>query len=397
MNILFVFFTLPHLSQSSMYSDLVNEFKKNGHNVYPMAPANTKLYNSQVLVENDVEVLRVKTLDGFSSNKYKKGIANLLFSYQYKKAFNFFWKNKEIDLIIVATPSVMFANFITYVKTRTRARVYLMQKDIFPQNAVDLGLMKKDSIIYKFFKKHEIKLMASADSIGATSPGNVQYLLKNYRFLEVDKVHLLYNSTKLIDVKAKSQEQLKKYNLEEKFIVVFGGNMGRPQQMENVLKLADSSTIFPEVLFLIIGHGTEVERLKKHVSIQEISNVRFIDNLPREDYFNLLTNCNIGLISLHQDFTVPNTPMKLNDYLNAGIPILASIDKSTDLGEILVQNKMGLFAYSDSPGDLFLQFKMLYENPDICREFGKNGKQFCYQNFGIEKTYQEIVKRAKFP
>lgn len=390
MNILFVFFTLPHLSQSSMYSDLVNEFKGNGHNVFPMAPAISAVEHSQISTENEIEVLRVKTLDGFSKNKYKKGFANLLFSYQYKKGYNQFWQNTTIDLIIVATPSVMFANFVHFIKKRKHAKVYLMQKDIFPQNAVDLGLMKKGSLLYYFFKRHEIHLLKIADIIGATSPGNIRYLRENYNFITENKIQLLFNSSKLIRLEPDKSE-LEVYNLQDKFIVVFGGNMGKPQQLENVIQLASNCSIYPEVVFLIIGKGTEVEKLKNNVKNQHLTNLKFLQNLPRVDYFKLISNCNIGLISLHKNFTVPNTPMKLNDYLNAGIPILASIDKQTDLGEILVDNKMGLFAYADSPEDLFLQFKKLYFNPELCKELGRNGKQFCFAHLSTEFTYAQIM------
>lgn len=394
LNILFVFFTLPHLSQSSMYSDMVNTFHKNGNNIFPMAPINNEERHSYISTENGVDVLRVKTRDVFSSNKFEKGFANILLSYQYKKSYKNFWKDKDIDLIVVATPSVMFADFISYLKKKRKTRVYLMQKDIFPQNAVDLGFMRKDGIFYDFFKKNEIKLLQSADWIGCTSPGNIKYLLNHYSFLKEERVKLLYNCTNILDISVDAM-LLSKYNLENKFIVVFGGNMGKPQQLENILCLAKKCKIYHDVLFLIIGKGTEVENLKQEIRILELNNITIFDKVPREDYFELLANCNIGLISLHQDFTVPNTPMKLNDYLNAGIPVLASIDRSNDLGDLLVKNKMGRYAFADTPDDLFIEFVLLYENKNLCNELGENGKRFCFENLSAEKAYIEIMKDIK--
>lgn len=392
MNILFVFFTLPHLSQSAMYSDMVNEFKKNGHNVLPMAPMISDAKKSGISIENDIEVLRVKTLDVFSKNIFEKGFANLLLSYQYKKAYNSFWKKKPVDLVIVATPSVMFADFISYVKKDKQSKVYLMQKDIFPQNAVDLGLMTKKSVLFKFFRKNETKLLETADLIGCTSPGNIKYFLNHYPLLDKNKIKLLYNSTKLYSPTNISSALANDTDLKGKFLVVFGGNMGKPQQLENVLNLAKNCAEYNDVLFLIIGKGTEVEKLKVTAQNLSIYNLKFIDSVPREHYFNLLSMCNVGLISLHQDFSVPNTPMKLNDYLNAGIPVLASIDRSNDLGELLVENKMGSYAYADSPDELFKQFLKLYNNKELCAELGKNGYEFCLKNLSVEKAYTDIVQ-----
>ena len=390
MNILFVFFTLPHLSQSAMYSDMVNEFRKNGHNVLPMAPMIFDSVKSNISIENGIEVLRVKTLDVFSKNIFEKGFANLLLSYQYKKAYDSFWKEKPVDLIVVATPSVMFANFISYVKRCKFSKVYLMQKDIFPQNAVDLGLMKKKSLLFKFFKKNEVLLLETADIIGCTSLGNMQYYFKHYPLLKKDKIKLLYNSTKLINVTDSSFSFVNDQDLKDKFLVAFGGNMGKPQQLENILNLSKKCIGFNDVLFLIIGKGTEVNKLKVSAQNLSIFNLKFIDSLPRVKYFNLLSICNIGLISLHQDFSVPNTPMKLNDYLNAGLPVLASIDRNNDLGELLVENKMGAYAYADSPHELFEEFLKLYKNHELCVDLGKNGYEFCLKNLSVEKACSDM-------
>lgn len=387
MNILFVFFTLPHLSKSAMYSDMVNEFQKNGHNVLPMAPIISVSSKSYISIENQIEVLRVKTLDVFSKNVFEKGFANLLLSYQYKKAFALFWKNNTIDLVVVATPSVMFADFISDIKKSKCAKVYLMQKDIFPQNAVDLGLIKNKSIIFKYFKKKECELLSVADIIGCTSQGNINYLLSNYTFLHKNKVQLLYNNSKLFI--GTNESNLKVSS--NKFKVVFGGNMGKPQQIENVLLLAKKCLRFKDVLFVLIGSGTEVEKHKRTIKELNINNITIINSVTREKYFELLSNCNIGLISLHQNFSVPNTPMKVNDYLNAGLPILASIDRSNDLGEILVQNNIGLYAFADSPDILFEQFLMLYNNKYLRIEMGKNGYEFCLKYLSVEKSYNDIM------
>lgn len=383
---------MSHLSQSSMYSDMVNVFRENGHQVFPIAPINeVGGKTSFISKENEIEVLRVKTLDVFSKNKFKKGFANLLLSHQFKNSYNKFWKDKKIDLIVVATPSVMFADFVAFLKKKHKAKTLLMQKDIFPQNAVDLGYMKKNGITYNFFKKHELKLLKTADFIGCTSPGNIEYLLQNNDFLIKENMRLLYNSTKLLEFSQDDNIKIK-YNLQDKYVVVFGGNMGKPQQLENVLLLAKKCEIFFDVVFLIIGSGTEVDALKVDASQQGLKNINFVEKVPRKEYFQLLSNCNVGLISLHKNFTVPNTPMKLNDYLNAGIPVLASIDRSNDLGFLLEKNQMGEFAYADTPEDLFDAFKKLYQDKERRKKLGQNGKEFCKENLSAYKSYQTIIK-----
>lgn len=390
MNVLFVLYSLPNLVESSMYSDLVNEFRKNGHNIYPIAPSRSLTSKSFLSIENSTEVLRVKTIDVFSKNLIKKGLANILLPVQFKKAFKKYWKDISYDAIIVATPSVMFADFVFYLKQKSKAKVYLMQKDIFPQNAVDLGMMTNNSFLYKYFKRKEVKLLRTADFIGCTSPANITYLLKNNNFLLTKNLHLLYNSSNILHIKP----DLSKFNqlgLEKKFVVVFGGNMGKPQQLENVLYLAKKCTVYDDVVFLIIGSGTQAEYLKTTSKRCNLNNLIFINPLRRDEYFSLIAACNVGLISLHQDFTVPNTPMKLNDYLNASLPVLASIDRNNDLGVILLENKMGLYAFADSPNELFNRFEELYSDREKCKEYGRNGYLFCKENMSTSVSYKTIT------
>ena len=373
-----------------MYGDMVQIFKQKGHEVFPVAPALDRA-SSRISSEDGIEVLRVKTLDVFSKNKFKKGLANVLLSRQYVNAVQKFWKHITPDLIIVATPSVMFDGFISNLKKRTGATVYLLQKDIFPQNAVDLGYMRQGGTIFNFFKKHEVALLKAADVIGCTSPGNKEYLLNHYPFLKESRLKILYNSTKLLPVEH-NPNILKKYGLDGKFNIIFGGNMGKPQQLENIVLLAQNISHLEDVQFVIIGQGTEVDHLKLVVLGKKLSNFKFLDNVDRTEYFNLLSQCNIGLISLHKNFTIPNTPMKLNDYLNAGIPVLASIDRVTDLGKILIKNEMGRFAYADEPEALKTAFLQLYNNDNLRERMSVNGKQFCKENLSDERSYENILQ-----
>ena len=90
------------------------------------------------------------------------------------------------------------------------------------------------------------------------------------------------------------------------------------------------------ILFLLIGKGTEKEKIKRMINENHLNNVRFIDFVPLNEYKSLLQLCHIGLISLNDKFTVPNTPYKMCDYFDAGLPVLASIDTNNDLH--MVQN-----------------------------------------------------------
>lgn len=391
MNILFLMLAFPHMETSSgMYIDLVKEFEKRGHDVFPVAPAE-KGMKTQVNKEGKIEVLRVCTMELFGVNPVKKGIANLLLSMQFKKAIMKYYRDQNFDLIIVPTPSVLFADVTAYLKVHYKAKVYLILRDIFPQNAIDLGLLSKKNPFYVYFRSKEKKLYRVSDAIGCTSLANVDYILSHNNEIVREQVHILHNFQKKEERRVPDFRLKRKYEIENKFVVVFGGNMGIPQKVENVIVFAKACQDIQNILFLLIGRGTEKEKIKKLINENHLNNVRFIDFVPLNEYKSLLQLCHVGLISLNDKFTVPNTPYKMCDYFDAGLPILASIDANNDLGQILKEANAGLASVAGNVSELKENLMYLYNHSEVCEQMGKNGQKFYDQNMTIENAYDTIL------
>lgn len=381
----------PHMETSSgMYIDLVKEFEKRGHNVFPIAPAE-KGMKTQVNREGKIEVLRVCTMELFGVNPVKKGIANLLLSRQFKKAIMEYYRDQNFDLIIVPTPSVLFADVVAYLKVYYKAKVYLILRDIFPQNAIDLGILSKKNPFYVYFRNKEKKLYRVSDSIGCTSLANVDYILSHNDVIVREQVHILHNFQKKEERQVADSRLKQKYEIENKFVVVFGGNMGIPQKIENVIAFAKACQDHQNILFLLIGKGTEKEKIKRMINENHLNNVRFIDFVPLNEYKSLLQLCHIGLISLNDKFTVPNTPYKMCDYFDAGLPVLASIDTNNDLGQILKEANAGLASLAGNIFELKENLMYLYNHPEVRGQMGKNGQKFYDQNMTIENAYDTIL------
>ena len=111
--------------------------------------------------------------------------------------------------------------------------------------------------------------------------------------------------------------------------------MGIAQELDFLMELAKTYRDDDSVRFLLIGEGTEKKRLEQLVRDESLSNVLIKDKIPSRDLAALLSQCDIGLINLNRNFTVPNIPSKTLDYFEARIPILAAIDPATDYGRLL--------------------------------------------------------------
>ena len=97
--------------------------------------------------DNGIHILRVKIGNiTKTKNLVKKGVSTLLLDYQYKKAIKKYLKHVNFDLVLYSTPPITLSSVINHIKKKHNARTYLLLKDIFPQNAVDLGMLSKTGI-----------------------------------------------------------------------------------------------------------------------------------------------------------------------------------------------------------------------------------------------------------
>ena len=385
--------TFPDMRKNSnLYTDLVEEFNNKGHNVY-VAALLEKKNNRNTFTEkiNGITILRVKCGDMFNVNLVRKGITTISLPNKFKQAINKYFNHTKFDLVIYPTPPITFAPVVKYIKKRDKSKSYLILRDIFPQNARDLGLMK-NNLLFNYFRKKEQQLYDLSDYIGCMSQGNIKYVSRHNN-IDEDKLEILYNWKKIgYDTNNDAVDYKKKYGLENKFVAIFGGNIGLPQELEFLLELAGEYKNRDDIVFLILGEGTEKRKMINIIKDEKLSNVVIRDNIRRDDYQNLIKQCDIGLINLNRNFTIPNMPSKVIGYFEAGIPILASTDKNTDLREFLQETKTGLWSETGDLEGYKSNFEKLLNDEKLREELGENGRKFFDENLSVEKTYQVISK-----
>lgn len=398
MNILFIFSRhSENRNDSTLTKDLADEFYKQGANVNVVTIIEKKYgKETENKLENGYEVLRIKTENYFNvKNKFEKGISILKIPYDIKKGILKYLGNKKFDLIITHTPFFSSEKIIKPLKEYFKCPAYLILWDIFPQNAVDIGLIQ-NKLIYKFFKKSEKNMLLAYNKIFCMSSGNVKYMEENYSFLDRNNIELLKNWAKIKPLISEDKENIrKKYGYTVKdFIAVFGGNMGKPQKLENILELAHRLKEYKNIKFLFIGNGTEKERLEEIAKSKLLTNTQFFNQIPRLDYEILVSACDLGLVSLDERFTVPNFPSKTTDYFKLGLPIFASLDQcsSEDYGKFLTtEAKAGVYGQAGNINDLKQKFLLLYNDQNLRQKLGNNGRYYYENNLSVEKAYDTIM------
>jgi len=390
MKILFLTLTYPDINTSSnLYSDLAHEFAEHNHDIYVVTPQH--LYKkTNINNEGKVNVLRVKAFQLFNVNPIKKGLANIILPFQFKKAIKKYFNKSNFDLLISPTPPITLTKVIKWIKKKDNAKSYLILRDIFPQNAKDLGLIR-NPLLFWYFRQQEKKLYKLSDYIGCMSDANIKYIVKNNLEVNKRKLHVLPNWIKVIAYKKPTINYKIKYGLNDKYIAVFGGNLGIPQYIDLILDLSKLYLDIPEIVFLIIGDGTEKNRIKSRIEVESLSNIILKDKIPRNDYIELIKQSDVGLVNLHPIFTIPNIPSRVLAYFQAKIPVLAAIDRNTDFNELIDNTKCGLWCYSDDLISFKNKFDMLFYNKKMRKMMGENGYNYLESNLDVKNIYNIII------
>lgn len=397
-----VFLTMSYvsdISQRGIYTDLMRKFRDEGHGVYIITPhERSKGIPTEYKETDGVHILGVRTLNLQKTSTVEKGIGQLLADFQYSRAINKYLKDVRFDLILYSTPPVTFLKTIRCLQSRNpRAKTYLLLKDIFPQNALDLGMLRRSGIkglLYKLFRGKEKRLYRLSDNIGCMSPANVRYILKHNPEISADKVEVAPNSIQLVEQQTIDKKAiLKKYGLPtDRPLFIYGGNLGKPQGIPFLMDCLKVNAFRNDCHFLIIGNGTEYPKLKQWYANNNPTSITLMDYIPKAEYDQLVAVCDVGLIFLDHRFTIPNYPSRLLSYLENKMPVLCATDPNTDMGLIAQDNGYGFWCESNSVDDFNdILNKMLSADR---KEMGDKGYDFLQKNYLVGNTYEAIMRHV---
>ena len=280
------------------------------------------------------------------------------------------------------------------MKKKSNAITYLLLKDIFPQNAVDLNFIKPKSYLYKYFRNKEITLYEISDFIGCMSPANLEYLIKNNPQINSSKLEVNPNTIEVAIRNNISKEDLfDKYNIpRDKTIYLFGGNLGAPQAINLLKQNIEYCKSITKAFFVIIGDGTEYQDFKQWTDLENTNNLLLIKELSRSEYEGILSLAHVGLIFLNPLFTIPNFPSRVLSYMQFKLPIICATDLVTDIGRIASTNNFG---YSCLTSDLesFFDYVVRLLNKDLRTQMGENSFNYLTKNYNIDVSYNKIIKK----
>lgn len=330
--------TFPPLRTSGAVQlrDLSREFVRQGHALTVMLP--TAGLNSPWLLEDidGVQVLRLRAPKTKDINYVSRTINEFLMPFAMLRHLR---KSKlaqeRWDGVVWYAPSIFHGPLANALKKASGCKGYLIIRDIFPEWAADVGLMGR-GLPYKFFKAVANYQYSVADVIGIQTHGNQVYFADRSN----SRIEVLQNWLAVapnvgcsIDVGGGK--------LAGRTVFVYAGNMGVAQGMGVLLDLAERLRSRTDIGFLFIGRGSDASRLRTDADQRGLDNVAFHDEIDPAEIPGLYAQCHIGIVALDPRHKTHNIPGKFLTYMQAGLPVLASINPGNDLESMILREDVG--------------------------------------------------------
>jgi glycosyltransferase involved in cell wall biosynthesis len=266
---------------------------------------------------------------------------------------------------------------------------YLILRDIFPEWAVDTGILRK-GLLYRYFKRRELEQYVAADVIGVEAPGNLPYFKDDIRNTKYN-VEVLYNWINIQGSPRATIGWRRKMELEGKVVFFYGGNIGKAQDMDNILRLAVSLRGREDIFFLLIGSGSEVQRLRGLIMRLDLHNIRILPSLAQREYMECLSEFDVGLVSLDRRLKSHNFTGKMLSYVLCGKPILASVNPGNDLLGFLDQADAGIGCTNGEDNDLHSAALRLATDPVLRERMGRNARALGDSTFSVRVAAGQIL------
>lgn len=392
-----VFFSLypfDSLSDGYIAADLAQEIVNRNHTLKVITPT-TNVVSKRTTVQHEKKYTHLHVASGpiqkVSSIQKMIGLLKLDFiTKRYLRDIT------DIDLVITMVSHCAFYQSVKFLKKRNRkVIVYNLVKDIFPQNVIDLGFLKENSIGHRILKRQEENYYKISDFLGVVSPNCIGHMLNNFPFLKTDQVE--FNPNTIIP-RPPQMNKLDKARLKEKYgipsnkiVFMYGGNLGVPQGIDFLVECMLFNEKRNDCFFLIIGSGTEFEKIRSIIDDNNLKNTKLFRSIARDDFSSITSCCDVGMVFLNQKFTIPNYPSRILTYMESSLPILFAVDSNCDAATIAVDNGYGYSCLNGDIDKFNSNVDRMIDNSHERANMGKKAFDFLINEYCVSRTLDLIL------
>lgn len=383
--------TFPPLRSSGAVQlrDLAREFARQGHFLCVLLPSVDQRKLWQLEEFDGAQVLRLKAPRTKDIGYIRRTAAELFMPFAMLRSLRKSPLAKERwDGVVWYSPSIFHGPLVSALKRSSRCKSYLVIRDIFPEWAVDMGLMRR-GLIYRIFDAVARYQYNVADVIGVQTPGNQRYF-NRWRGQPGKKLEVLQN---WLDKPGQSKCSIRvdETPLAGRRVLIYAGNMGVAQGMDILLALAEKMVRRVDVGFLFVGRGTEAARLKAKAQSMKLENVVFFDEVEPDEIPDLYAQCDAGIVALDTRHKSHNIPGKFLTYMQSGLPVLANVNPGNDLAQMIRTERVGHVCEVNQVSALLLLTEKLLDQIEMDSGLSARCTALFEREFAVAKSVKQIV------
>ena len=379
--------------------DVMKQAAKNGINSMMFVPTPTRNVPKEAIWEKDetsedgmIHIHRF-SMYGEGKNPFMRALRYCFCEVAYLHAM--LWKKYDVAFID-STPPIQGLK-LPFVRLFRNKPVVLNLQDIFPDSLAGTGLAKRGGLLWKIGRLVENITYRNADKIIVISDDFKKNIMA--KGVPEDKIVVVYNwvdENAVVPVVKDDNPLYDELGINrEKFTVVYAGNFGHAQNIDVTIAAAERLKHVEDIQFLMFGTGGLVEDYKKIAQEKGLENMFFFPLQPVEKVSQVYSLGNLGVVACKKGLGKGAFPSKTWSIMSAGTPVIANYDEDTDLERLVKDNGLGVFSAADDSEQMAERIMEMYNNRDLCAEYGLNARKYILDNVSKDKSTQKYVDVIK--
>jgi colanic acid biosynthesis glycosyl transferase WcaI len=293
----------------------------------------------------------------------------------------------EYDVAFIANPAIETGLPFLLLGWMRRKPVVFGVWDVYPEVGVRMGLFRNRTVI-RLVSILEDFCLHTARRIQVLGEGFLADLAHHKVKPENIVVIPPWLDTEQVHPMPRQNSFSCEYGLNDRFVVLYAGNLGLSQGLNNVLEAARTLEHDSEILFLFVGDGASKEQLISQGAA--LNNVRFLPFQPRERLSEVLATADVSLVVLKSGIGYNSLPSKTFSILSSGRPVLACVDEGTDTWNFIERSRSGLCVYPESPAALAQAIHTLKDDPERRKQMGSNGRTWVERYHSLKAVADQF-------
>jgi glycosyltransferase involved in cell wall biosynthesis len=387
-----------------LISDLAKSLQAHGNHVtvltcYPTynvkdVPEKYRRGHRMDEVVDGISIRRIRVPLFSHTNKVGRGVEHILFG-----VYLFFLTlfSARPDVAMVYSPPLPVPWLACMAGKLRRFPVVVNIQDLFPREAVELGMLKSPLLI-RLFEAMERQTYRLASGVTVHSPGNKEHVIQHGG--KAGCVHVVYNwvDSDVIRPGQHDNSFARQNHLDGRFVVSYAGTMGWAQDMGTIVDSADHLSDDPKILFMLVGEGVEKEKAMQRSAELGLNNILWLPMQTRETYPDVLAASDVSLVNLHPQLRTPVVPSKLMSIMAAARPVVASLPRESDARQIIAEAGCGIYVDAADGEALAEAIRKMEQNPSLARDMGARGRAFVETHLSREactSQFETVMRTIK--